>query len=367
MWMSALRRLLFSVVAITSCFHCLDADAASPTEIRDRNKDSTVYIQVSGAGKDGVPYEVDATGFMVSATGEMITASHIFNDPSGHLLNPIKIIGWPGSRYDGRRREIEVLDTAPNLDLSLLRFKGNNTDYKPIQICPSHAMKIGEALIGVGFPKDSELSVINGILSNLSGQRGWAQTNVDFIQGYSGGPVFEADTGSVVGIVMGGTPEVAGRNFYLPINRANGLLSQLSSRPGCSITGKTATISDGNLNYGQSGFSFSRSSLVPWNSPSGDILASTTNPKRDGHAIFFLPNDQPPYNSPQDSKARSGIVQIDEAQYNDQEDCPSDGYMYHWKDAAVNDAYCVRARDGIAYHKIHVKAVTRDFISFEWR
>ena len=69
MWMSALRRLLFSVVAITSCFHCLDADAASPTEIRDRNKDSTVYIQVSGAGKDGVPYEVDATGFMVSATG----------------------------------------------------------------------------------------------------------------------------------------------------------------------------------------------------------------------------------------------------------------------------------------------------------
>jgi hypothetical protein len=222
--------------------------------------------------------------------------------------------------------------------------------------------------VGLGFPKDSELSEIDGILSNQSGPKGWYQTNVDFIQGYSGGPVFETNSGSVIGIVMGGTPDVAGRNFYLPINRANDLLSQLTTKPSCSVSARAAvTISDGNLNYGQSGYSFSRHALVAWNSPVADILAATTNPRRDGVAILFMPFDEPPYNSEQDKRAQSGIKQIDASEYSEQTSCPTDGYTYHWQPANVNDSFCVRSRTADVYHKILIKSVTRDYISFEWK
>lgn len=338
-------------------------------DIREQSKNSVVYITVSGAGKNGVPYQIDATGFLVSGAGEIITANHIFNDENGQALSPIKIAGWYGTRFDGRFRDIEVFDTAPSLDLALLRFKGNYTDYKPVRICPDRIVKPGDALIALGFPKGDDLNVINGILSSENAQRGWNQTNVDFIMGYSGGPVFETKTGSVVGIVMGGTPQAPGRNFYLPINRANGLLSQLAARPGCALatSAKTVTISDGNLNYGQSGFSFSHNSLVAWNSPDGDILVATTNPKREGRALLFLPNDQPPYDGNQDRKSRSGILQINDSDYSSQTTCPTDGYTYHWREAAVSDVYCIRARDGNSYHRIRIKSVTRDFISFEWQ
>jgi hypothetical protein len=359
----------YSLILIAVCWVAAMSTArgATPADIRTENMESTVYIEIHGSGKNGVPYDIEATGFVVSATGELITANHIFTGPAGEPINPVAIKGAARSRYDPLR-DIEILDTAPNLDLALLRFKGNKTDYRPVKVCPDRQPKIGDRLVGLGFPKGSELSEIDGILSNQSAEKGWYQTNVDFIQGYSGGPVFEMQSGSAVGIVMGGTPDVAGRNFYLPINRASNLLSQLATKPACLSSPSAAiTISDGNLNYSQSGFSFARRVLVAWNSPDADILAATTSPRRDGEALFFMPYDEPPYNAAQDKLAKSGIRQIDASQYDDQTQCPSDGYTYHWKSVRPSQTFCVRSRTADSYYKLLVKSVARDYISFEWK
>jgi S1-C subfamily serine protease len=359
--------MLNTVLAFSISGSVSTSVAATLAEIQNSNQNSVVYLEINGGGKNGSPFAIDATGFLVSDTGEILTANHIFKTPEGQDLNPISIRGWPGTRFEGRR-EIEILDTAPNLDLALLRFKGNKTDYKPVRICPNLQSAVGDKLAAIGFPRGSELSMIDGILSNKASIKGWHQTNVDFIQGYSGGPVFETEIGAVIGIVMGGTPEVAGRNFYLPINRANNLLNQLASRPPCDENVKQAvTVSDGNLNYGQSGFSFRHRSLVGWNSEEGDILVATGNPKREGDSLFFMPYDAPPYNGPNDKRARSGISQIDTSRYSDHSACAGVGFTYHWRPASANQAFCVRSRKGDDFYKILVRSVTKDYISFEWK
>ncbi len=187
--------------------------AATPTEIRDSNQQAIVYLHITGAGPNGIPYAVDATGFLVSPDGDILTANHIFTDKNGKVLEKLKVEGWPGTRYHGTFREIEVIDNSVNLDLALLRFKGNSNAYQTVKICPGAKLDVGDALVAVGFPKESELSTLNGILSNKSAQRGMYQTNVAVMEGYSGAPVFEQDGGSTVGIVMGGTANT-GRNFF---------------------------------------------------------------------------------------------------------------------------------------------------------
>lgn len=340
----------------------------TPVEIRNDNKDSVVFIRVSGAGPNGVPYEKEASGFLVSTTGEILTAHHIFTDRTGQYLDQLKIIGWPGTRNDGRFRDIEIIDTAPSLDLALLRFKGNSVDYKTVQICPSTQLVDGDPLLAIGFPKDSELSIIDGLLSSKAAAKGWYQTNVDFIEGYSGAPVFERTGGSAVGIVMGGTADVAGRNFFLPIFRANGLLRLLPQEPPCGdVGGNHLEIADGNLNYGQSGFSYAHKEVVAWNSPEGDLLVATTDRIKDDKVRFYLPFDQPPYNAPQDSLAKSGVKKITMSKFSSEEQCGSSGYTYHWYEARQGEHYCLRLRNGNQFVKIRVESVGKDSMTINWK
>ena len=78
-----MSELLNAVLA----YHAAPAYALTSSEVRDANKEAVVYLQIMGAGRNGVPYQVDATGFLVSSTGELITANHIFQDESSHPLD----------------------------------------------------------------------------------------------------------------------------------------------------------------------------------------------------------------------------------------------------------------------------------------
>ena len=61
-----------------------------------------------------------------------------------------------------------------------------------------------EDLLSRVTKKDSDRSIVNGIISNVAAGRYW-QTNLQVIYGYSGAPVFAMD-GRVIGVVAGGTP-----------------------------------------------------------------------------------------------------------------------------------------------------------------
>jgi serine protease Do len=224
--------LLAAAVLCTSSERTATAETLSTREIVQKNKEAVIFIEVTGTDENGVPKEANATGIMVSSSGHLITARHILYGKNGQrLFDQYKIMGAAGSRYE-YLKEIDPrpIVEEPNSDLMLLKFRGNRSNYKKVNICDGIDLEPGDELVSLGFPKGSELSVINGILSNTSADQGLYQTNVDFIEGYSGGPVFDRTTGSVVGIVMSGTAGVSGRNFFAPVGSARNLLDHLPGK-----------------------------------------------------------------------------------------------------------------------------------------
>jgi hypothetical protein len=205
--------------------------ALSPKQIVRNNKNAIVYLTVNGIDKNGVNMKVDATGFLVEPTGELITVYHIIQDKGGSLLGKIDIKGSPGSRYESLK-EIQIIDKDEELDLMLLKFRGNQNNYSTVHICNMKNIDLGKCLLGIGYPMGYEMSVIDGILSSVSVDKDMYQTNIDFIAGYSGGPVF-AENGAVVGVAMSGIPDVAGHNFFTPIRKATRILNGILNIPAC--------------------------------------------------------------------------------------------------------------------------------------
>ena len=230
------RSAILSLIMPLALSHPL-AWSDSPNEIKNGNEDAVVFISVNGVDDpNGTPLTSEGTGFLVSPIGHVIAAFHTFADENGKRINlangacsPDCITGAPRSRH-GFSKPLEIIKTEPEVDLVLLRFKGNSSDYKVVRICQQEEPEVGDKLAALGFPKGSDLSVIDGILSNKSGDEDLYQTNLAFVEGYSGGPVFAQKDGSLVGVVSGGTSSAPGRNFYRPIHHATNLLNMAPLR-----------------------------------------------------------------------------------------------------------------------------------------
>lgn len=127
----------------------------------------------------------------------------------------------------------------------------------------------------------------------------------------------------------------------------------------------TAIIRDGFVAYQQSGFRFSSTSVVSWDSEAADILAA----KPPGAALtgFFLPYDSAPYKHAKlDRNAASGIRKVSGESLESIKECPSGGYMHHWFQPQLNAVYCVRTRSGRAYAVIRVDSLDEDRIGFDF-
>lgn len=338
------------------------AQGMTPEDVRNANKNAVVMIKVSGSGENGVPYENSGTGFIVTPAGEVFTTYHLILDEAKKPLSNLNILGAPGSRY-GTYTEMEVISKDDGLDFALMKFKGNKDDYVATKICNGYNIGSNADLIAMGYPLTMELSLVNGKLSNKNGPGGWYQTQTPFAPGYSGGPVFESEKGSVVGMIMGGNTQVQSLNFFMPMHRVANFIAVLSTPPACNPDLKTISIAEGNLNYNQSGYNFSSHEIVSWNSTRGDILVSRNTADSVGKPMFFLPFDAPPYNSAQDDQAHSGILEIPGDSYGRNANCPTSGYTYHWYPATVGQWYCVRNRSGNQYYKIKVEVVNENFIA----
>lgn len=169
------------------------------------------------------------TGFFV-ARDVFLTCDHVMNDPadphqpgdSYHLVS--NLTGDSGKVYAINAPQLNTdLHLFPNLDLALLKVPNTPQDQ------PFAALEYGEVFEGedigvVGYPIP-ELNVVNGNLAydgvifragrghitaryvvNLSAailNVPILEVNFLFVPGNSGGPVFSAETGRVLGYVRG--------------------------------------------------------------------------------------------------------------------------------------------------------------------
>lgn len=143
------------------------------------------------------------------------------------------------------------------------------------------------------------------------------------------------------------------KRIYLPVvlNNARDLLPS-----------GQATILDGYVYYGESGFSFGTNAVVAWNSSIADLLAAKPDPA--SPMRFFMPYDAPPYSD--GDNARAGIIGMPQTALDQVVECPESGYQYHWVDTSLGGVYCVRTRDGAHYAVIKLTSIDDSSLSFSW-
>ncbi|HDS31022.1 MAG TPA: trypsin-like serine protease [Firmicutes bacterium] len=157
------------------------------------------------------------SGFIIHESGYLITNAHVVN--GGKSIS----VGWP-ERFNRSSLSAEVIAIDTVLDMALLKVPCAHLPAIPVGSASSAS--VGDSVFALGFPAAGELglsglTVTRGILSAIrtNGDKvNLLQTDAAVTLGCSGGPLFDLDTGTVIGVVQGkGMFVLEGFNFAAPI------------------------------------------------------------------------------------------------------------------------------------------------------
>lgn len=163
--------------------------AAKPAAVAD--KQGTPPASKPAKSKSG-------TGFVVSASGHIVTNHHVIegcSDLKGNLTGEAAML-------------LRVVSSDANNDLALLQAPSTTT-FKEFARIRDRSIRSGDSVVAIGFPfhglLTSDFTVTTGIVSSLSGMRNdsrFLQISAPVQPGNSGGPLFDT-TGQIVGVVTG--------------------------------------------------------------------------------------------------------------------------------------------------------------------
>lgn len=142
------------------------------------------------------------TGFVVSASGHIVTNNHVINGCGGDLK---------GNLTGEAAMVLRIVSTDTNNDLALLQAPSTAT-FKDFARIRDRSFHSGDSVVAIGFPYhgllSSDFTVTTGIVSSLSGMRNdtrFLQISAPVQPGNSGGPLFDT-AGQIVGVVTGKIP-----------------------------------------------------------------------------------------------------------------------------------------------------------------
>jgi hypothetical protein len=229
-----IRILVLLLVLVGSGAHPITAGAQEWSGLRERSKNSVLFIRVVTRNLDGSDERVAATasGFVVSRHGHLLTSAHVV--PRDEVKVQAKIYASSSPR-DNRRLEMTVVKVDRDLDAALLQLPPSQ-DWSALHIAGSSTVPDDARLLVLGFPKGLELSSAEGLLSNRFAPGGRFQTTLPLNYGNSGGPVFDIG-GRVVGMSAGGFDEAQLITFVTPSDFFKPLLALagLSDVPGSAV------------------------------------------------------------------------------------------------------------------------------------
>jgi serine protease Do len=169
------------------------------------------------------------SGFIVGREGFIVTNNHVVEN-----ADKIKVKLSNGKEYDA-----DIIGRDTKTDIALVKAKGleDLEDIEGLKFGDSDALQVGEWVVAIGSPFGLEHTVTAGIVSAKGRVIGsgpyddFIQTDASINPGNSGGPLVNLK-GEVVGIntaiVSRGGGNV-GIGFAIPINMAQGIISQLRS------------------------------------------------------------------------------------------------------------------------------------------
>ncbi len=163
--------------------------------------------------------------------------SGVIIDAAGHVLTNYHVIAVGGDikieLADGRNLDAEVVGTAPDHDLAVLKIAGaSGLPFVPMGT--SNDLMIGETVIAIGNPFGLAHTVTTGVVSALHRSiQTEDRTYADFIQtdasinpGNSGGPLLNIE-GALVGINTAIYGRAQGIGFAIPVDKARRIVDDL--------------------------------------------------------------------------------------------------------------------------------------------
>lgn len=187
-------------------------------------------------------YVGHGSGFLIKSNGYVLTNDHVISVKEfGKYASLISI---EVITADGRSHKAQVIKGDPDIDLALIKIKGEN--FPVAEIGNAASINAGETLYIIGTPVRLEYthSITPGMVSGFDRHNGKIQTSALIHGGNSGGPAIN-DQGKVVGVavavatsVESKTIQIGGKiedikinaykpgiSFLIPINYANNLLN----------------------------------------------------------------------------------------------------------------------------------------------
>ena len=195
--MKVLRCLLVVIVLLLN----VEAEAKTASEVFDIASKSTVVVvayddsnQVSSLGSG-----------VVLPGGQVATNCHVIKTASNIAVY-----------YQGKKYSASVKFTDWERDICALIVKGLKTP--PVIIGKTRGLKVGSQVYAIGSPEGLELTLSEGIVSNLRQVSGgqYIQTTAPISPGSSGGGLFDED-GRLVGLICFFIEKGQNLNFALPV------------------------------------------------------------------------------------------------------------------------------------------------------
>jgi len=172
-------------------------------------------------GVDSHGAEISGSGFLVHASGTIITNLHVIHD-----LKQAAVKLSTGDIYD----QLTVRAFDERKDLAVIQIPGYALP--TIKLGDSDALRVGDSVLLVGNPLGIlERSVSAGIVSAIrQSEDGYRviQTDAAANPGSSGGPMIDSE-GRAVGVVTFKIRGTESLNFVIPINYVQGLLAATGS------------------------------------------------------------------------------------------------------------------------------------------
>ena len=159
------------------------------------------------------------SGFVWDTEGHIVTNYHVIEDSD---FVRVKLA-------DGSEWEAEVLGSAPEFDVSVLKIDAPANQLRPLAIGRSDDLEVGQKVYAIGNPFGLDQTLTTGIVSGLGREidsrsgnaiRGVVQTDAAINPGNSGGPLLDSQ-GRLIGVntaIKSPSGASAGIGFAVPVN-----------------------------------------------------------------------------------------------------------------------------------------------------
>jgi S1-C subfamily serine protease len=209
----------------------------STIELFERDSPSVVQVVGRAAALESASSEEEGvtaqtgTGFIWDGAGHIVTNNHVVEGADALRV-----------RFaSGQVLRAQVVGTAPNYDLAVLRVETTRGLPPPIAIGTSNDLKVGQSVFAIGNPFGLDQSLTTGIISALKRRlptengreiANVIQTDAAINPGNSGGPLLDS-AGRVIGVttaIISPSGTSAGIGFAIPIDVVNRVVPQIISK-----------------------------------------------------------------------------------------------------------------------------------------